>query len=206
VAGGCLIAFEGPEGAGKSTQIRRAAESLSTDGYQVVTTVEPGGTVLGQRIRQLVLHDEHSHPTALAELLLILADRSQHVHEVIAPAIAAGAIVLTDRFSGSTLAYQGHGRGLDMDLVTTADRWARQGIEPLATILLDCPVDLGLQRAHGPDRFHAEALAFHQRVRDGFLALAAAAPERWHVIDSTQPPGIVEASVIDILRRCLASA
>jgi dTMP kinase len=206
VAHGCLIAFEGPEGAGKSTQIRRAAASLSHDGHQVVTTVEPGGTALGQHIRQLVLHDEQRKPAALAELLLILADRAQHIREVIAPAIAAGTVVLTDRFSGSTLAYQGYGRGLDMGMVTRADEWARQGIAPRATILLDCPVDLGLQRAHGPDRFHAEDLAFHQRVRQGFLTLAAADPDRWHVVDSTQPPGIVEGTVIDILRRCLASA
>lgn len=205
MASGCLIAFEGPEGAGKSTQIRRAADALTKDGVRVITTVEPGGTALGQRIRQLVLHDEQSTPTALAELLLILADRAQHVGELIAPAIADGAVVLTDRFSGSTLAYQGYGRGLDMSMVTAADAWARQGIAPRATILLDCPVDLGLQRAHGPDRFHAEDLAFHQRVRQGFLALAAAAPDRWHVIDSTQPPGIVEATVIDILRRQLTS-
>lgn len=198
---GCLIAFEGPEGAGKSTQIRSAAEALGADGFRVVTTVEPGGTALGQRIRQLVLHD--AKPTALAELLLMLADRAQHVREVIAPAIADGAIVLTDRFSGSTLAYQGYGRGLDMRTVTLGDAWARQGIEPLATILLDCPVETGLQRAHGPDRFHAEDLAFHQRVRQGFLTLAAAAPDRWHVIDATQPPSIVAASMMEILRRCL---
>lgn len=205
MAKGCLIAFEGPEGAGKSTQIRQAAEVLISDGHRVVTTVEPGGTALGQRIRQLVLHDEHSKPTAIAELLLILADRAQHVREVIAPAIAAGAVVLTDRFSGSTLAYQGHGRGLDMDMVVTADTWARQGVSPHAYILLDCPVEIGLQRAHGPDRFHHEDLAFHQRVRQGFLLLAAAAPDRWHMIDSTQPPSVVAAAVKDVLLRCLTA-
>lgn len=202
---GGLISFEGPEGAGKSTQIRGVAAALSQDGHRVVTTAEPGGTALGQRVRQLVLHDEQSQPTPIAELFLMLADRAQHVRELIAPAIAEGSIVLTDRFSGSTLAYQGYGRGLDMAMVTAADAWARQGIEPLATILLDCPVDMGLQRAHGPDRFHAEDLSFHERVRQGFLALAAASPQRWHVIDSTQTPSIVEATVIDVVRRCLTS-
>jgi dTMP kinase len=205
VATGCLIAFEGPEGAGKSTQIRRAANALTADGHRVVTTIEPGGTVLGERIRHLVLHDEQSKPTALAELFLILAGRAQHVREIIVPAIADGAVVLSDRFSGSTLAYQGYGRGLDMDMVTTADRWARQGIEPRATVLLDCPVEMGLQRAKDHDRFHAEDLAFHRRVRQGFLALAAADPGRWHIVDSTQPPGIVEATVIHVLRESLTS-
>jgi dTMP kinase len=206
VASGCLIAFEGPEGAGKSTQLRRAADVLAQDGYRVTVTVEPGGTALGQRVRHLLLHDQQSTPTALAELFLILADRAQHVRERIAPAIADGQIVLSDRFSGSTMAYQGYGRGLDLTMVTAADAWARQGIEPRLTVLLDCPADLGLRRARGDDRFHAEDLAFHERVRQGFLTLAAANPVRWHVIDTTQPVTTVAATITEILRRHVASA
>jgi len=200
---GRLIAFEGTEGAGKSTQMRAAAEALRADGHRVELTGEPGGTPLGKQLRQLLLHGEETAPQALAELFLYLADRAQHVAQVIAPALAAGALVLTDRFSGSTIAYQGYGRGLDLDLVTRADAWARSGVTPHRVILLDCPVHLGLQRARGHDRFHAELEAFHERVRRGFHAQAAAAPDSWRTVDASQPEAAVRAAVLAAIRDCV---
>lgn len=203
-AAGCLIAFEGPEGAGKSTQLQRLAAVLRAEGRAVEITAEPGGTALGRDLRHMLLHARDTVPVPLAELFLYLADRAQHVQQLIAPAIAGGAVVLTDRFSASTIAYQGYGRGLDLQQVTRADAWARGGLEPRLTLLLDCPVRVGLQRARGDDdRFHAEEEAFHDRVRAGFHALAAAAPAAWRVVDSTQTPDAVHAAVLGAVRAAL---
>lgn len=202
---GRFITFEGIEGSGKSSQQRLAAEALGARGRAVCVTSEPGGTALGRHVRQLVLHAEDAVPVPLAELFLYLADRAQHVCEVIAPAIGNGAVILCDRFSGSTLAYQGYARGLDLETVREADALARGGLEPDLTILLDCPVREGLGRAHGPDRFHAEAEAFHERVRAGFLVLAAANPEGWRVVDSTRPVTEVHDEVMRSIDACLAS-
>jgi dTMP kinase len=204
-APGCLIAFEGPEGAGKSTQLQRLADALRADGRRVEVTHEPGGTRLGRELRQLLLHAD-AVPVPLAELFLYLADRAQHVEQLIAPAIAAGAVVLTDRFSASTIAYQGYGRGLDLEQVIRADAWARGGLAPRLTLLLDCPVRIGLQRARGDDRFHAEEEAFHDRVRAGFHALAAAAPDGWRTIDATQPADAVQGAVQAAVRAALERA
>jgi len=201
---GRLIAFEGTEGAGKTTQMRAAAEALRADGHRVEVTFEPGATGLGKQLRTLLLHERETPPVALAELFLYLADRAQHVQEMIEPALAAGAIVLTDRFSASTIAYQGHGRGLDLDLVTRADEWARGGRTAHLTVWLDCPVRLGLQRARGDDRFHAEIEAFHERVRCGFTALAAADAARWRIVDATQPEPVVQAQVLAAIRPVVA--
>jgi dTMP kinase len=201
---GRLIAFEGTEGAGKSTQIHRAAQALRADGHRVEVTVEPGGTALGRQLRELLLHARDA-PLPLAELFLYLADRAQHVGQIIEPALATGALVLTDRFSASTIAYQGYGRGLDLGLVTSADAWARGGLRPHRTLLLDCPVRVGLLRARGHDRFHAELEAFHERVQRGFHAQAAAAPDAWCIIDATQPEAVVHAQVLAAIRSCLAT-
>lgn len=207
VAAGCLIAFEGPEGAGKSTQLQRLAAVLRGEGRRVEITAEPGGTALGRDLRQMLLHARDTVPVPLAELFLYLADRAQHVQQLIAPAIASGAVVLTDRFSASTIAYQGYGRGLDLEQVRRADAWARGGLEPRLTLLLDCPVRVGLQRARGDnDRFHAEEEAFHERVRGGFHVLAAAAPAAWRIVDSTQTPDVVHDAVLDAVRGALATA
>jgi len=202
-ARGCLIAFEGTEGAGKSTHIRHVAEMLRGDGHRVEVTAEPGGTALGAQLRDLLLHRLDSAPRPLAELFLYLADRAQHVEQVIAPALAAGCVVLTDRFSPSTIAYQGYGRGLDLDELRRADAWARGGVSPQLVILLDCPVRVGLQRARGSDRFHAELEAFHERVRRGFQAEAAAAAALWRVVDASQPEEVVRAAVLDAVRNHL---
>lgn len=200
--GGCFVAFEGTEGAGKSTQLRLAAEAFRQEGRQLLITAEPGGTALGTDIRRLVMDQHDAIPTPMAELFLYLADRAQHVAEVIRPALNAGAMVLTDRFSASTIAYQGYARGLDLELVTRADAWARDGLAPHLTLLLDCPVHVGLHRARGADRFHAETAAFHERVRQGFLALAAAAPAQWRIIDATQPAADVHQQIVAAIRAC----
>jgi dTMP kinase len=202
---GCFVALEGTEGAGKSTHLERAAQALRAEGHRVETTAEPGGTALGARLRELLLHGRDTAPQPLAELFLYLADRAQHVAQVIEPALAEGALVLTDRFSASTIAYQGYGRGLDLDAITRADAWARGGVSPHLTILLDCPVRVGLQRARGHDRFHAELEAFHERVRNGFHAQAAAAPAAWRIIDASQSEAAVQAEVLAAIRACVGT-
>ena len=207
---GCLIAFEGTEGAGKSTQVKRAAQALRRDGHRVEITSEPGATELGQRLRELLLHARDAEPVPLAELFLYLADRAQHVAQMIAPALSAGAVVLTDRFSASTIAYQGYGRGLPLESVRALDASARRGLAPALTVLLDCPVADGLARARGRstpgDRFEREATAFHERVRAGFLELAGGEPGRFLVVDATAPIAAVQARVAAEVERRLGRA
>jgi dTMP kinase len=191
-----FVTFEGIEGSGKSTHLRLLASTLRAAGHAVVETREPGGTALGARLRDLLLEPSDAPFEPLAELLLYLADRAQHAAQVIRPALARGEIVLCDRFSDSTIAYQGYGRGLDLDTVRTLDAQARTGLEPDLTFLLDCPASAGLARARarsggGGDRFEQEALAFHEAVRHGFHELAAAAAERYRIIDTLPPPAEV---------------
>ena len=179
---GRLIALEGGEACGKSTQARLLADRLGA-----VLTFEPGATAAGRRIRQLVLDPDLGSVSPRAEALLMAADRAQHVDEVIAPALAGGRHVVTDRFTGSTLAYQGYGRGLDLaDLRRLCD-WATGGREPDVVVLLDVPyADAARRRDDGsPDRMESEDRSFHERVRAGFAELAAADPDRWVVIDGT---------------------
>lgn len=184
---GAFITFEGIEGSGKSTQIGMLAAALRRGQRRVVLTREPGGSPLGVELRRLAMHFREPTPAPMAELLLYLADRAQHLADVVVPALGAGAIVLCDRFSASTIAYQGYARGLDIELVTRLDEVVRRGLQPDLTIVLDCAVETGLQRARGDDRFHDEDAAFHRRVRAGFLALARRAPERHLVLDATGP-------------------
>lgn len=200
---GRLIVFEGVEGAGKSTHLRRAAAQLRSEGWDVVETAEPGGSPFGQRIRQILMDVGREAPTAWAELFLYLADRAEHVSTVMAPALARGNVVLCDRFSPSTLAYQGYGRGLDLSKVRKLDSVARQGVVPDLVLVLDCPPDLGLQRAGRDDRFHRESLTFHERVRAGFLALAGEPGSHFVVIDSTAPADRVQTQVLGAIRQCL---
>jgi dTMP kinase len=184
-----FVTVEGIEGSGKSTLVRTLADRLARHGIDALTTREPGDTALGRSIRAALLDVTSEPPTPIAELLLYLADRHQHVTHVIRPALAAGRIVLCDRFSDSTIAYQGYGRGLDLATVAMLDRVARDEITPDLTIVLDCPPDVGLARAHARtgsrDRLEREPLAFHERVRAGFHTLAAADPSRHVVIDTT---------------------
>jgi dTMP kinase len=182
VVSGLFVAFEGGEGVGKSTQIARAAAWLRSLGHDVVETREPGGTVLGQAVRRLLL-DPDGHVTPRAEALLYAADRAQHVDTVIRPALAAGKIVITDRYVDSTLAYQGAGRRLAGTREVV--EWATCGLLPDLTVLLDLDPRIGLVRAGARstlDRLENDSLAFHEAVRDGFLALAAEAPQRYAVI------------------------
>ena len=202
---GCLIAFEGIEGAGKSTQLRRAAAALRERGITVVETREPGGTAIGVELRRIAMRVSDPHPAPLTELLLYLADRAQHLAEVITPAIARGAVVLSDRFSASTIAYQGFARQLDIDTVSRLDAIVRSGVAPACTILLDCPVAVGLHRAEGDDRFHREQLEFHERVRRAFLSLAEQDPDRYCVLDSTAPTEQIHQEVMAAILRCLQS-
>jgi dTMP kinase len=198
---GLFIAFEGGEGVGKSTQIAAAAAWLRDQGHEVVVTREPGGTPLGGELRRLLLEPD-GHVTPRAEALLYAADRAQHVDTVIRPALAAGRVVLTDRYVDSTLAYQGAGRGLaDTRLVTG---WATGGLLPDLTVLLDLDPATGLRRAGAratPDRLEAASLAFHEAVRAGFLALAAEAPQRYAVIDAAGDPD----AVADAVRSAIAA-
>jgi len=186
-----FVTFEGIEGSGKSTHLRLLANALRSAGHTVVETREPGGTALGQALRELLLAPSATPPEPLAELLLYCADRAQHVAQVIRPALAAGQVVLCDRFSDSTLAYQGYARSLDLGTVRALDAAARGGLEPDLTFLLDCPPDAGLARARArsgsSDRFEQEALAFHEAVQRGFHALAATAPGRYRIIDTVPP-------------------
>jgi dTMP kinase len=199
-----FITFEGIEGCGKSTQVRLLAERL---GPRALETREPGGTAIGQAVRGIVL-DPQTHGLApMAELLLYFADRAQHVAEVIRPALADGRIVLCDRHVESSLAYQGYGRGLPLDAIRALGTLATGGLRPDAIVLLDVPVALGLQRASrrgAQDRLEAEDLAFHERVRAGYDALAAQEPERWLRVDARgSAEEVIEAVWRGLARRGL---
>jgi dTMP kinase len=184
VTRGRLIAFEGGEGIGKSTQAERLACHLDA-----VLTREPGGTDVGERVRELLLDRAVSGLDARAEALLMAAARAHHVATVVRPALDAGRDVVTDRYSHSSLAYQGHGRGLDLDELRDLSTWATAGLWPDVVVLLDVPGDEAAARrdrnGQAPDRLEAEADDFHRRVVEGFHALAADDPERWVVVDGT---------------------
>jgi dTMP kinase len=191
---GKFITFEGPEGAGKTTQLRRLAETLRVAGRDVVETHEPGGTALGSAIRSILLNPEHSAMRPTTELLLMFASRAQNVDEVILPALAAGKIVLCDRFTDSTLAYQGAARGLGADVVYDLDRIACRGLVPHLTILIDIDVETGLARAK-QTRMEQQPLAFHRAVRESYLQLAHDEPRRIRLIDGTQRPEEVAEAI-----------
>ncbi len=179
---GRYIAFEGAEGCGKSTHAARLARDLGA-----VLTRETGGTDIGQRIRDILHDTAHTHLAHRAEALLAAADRAQHIEQVVAPALAAGRHVVSDRTVYSTLAYQGYGRGLDLDQVRRINDWAVDGLWPELVLLLDAPSEVLERRMRGRqlDRFEQEDPGFHQRVRDGFRTMAAAEPDRWVVIDGS---------------------
>ncbi len=204
--GGVFIAFEGGEGSGKSTQIARLAESLRKSGRIVIETHEPGATETGARIRELLLH--HSEPVSpRAEALLFAADRAHHVDSVIAPALEAKRVVLTDRYVDSSLAYQGVGRKLSVDEIRRISRWATQGLTPDLTILLDISPAAGLGRARGTDggdKLEAESLQFHESVRRAFLHLAEAEPRRYRVVDADRPADVVAAEILAAVNSLLS--
>lgn len=192
---GKLITFEGIDGAGKTTQVALARDALERRGYSVLATREPGGARLSERIRGLLLDPQFDEMAASAEALLYAAARSQLVEEVILPALQGGAVVLCDRFVDSSLAYQGYGRQLDLELLCTVNAFALAGLGAFYTILFDLAPEQGLQRfeARESDRLEQEGVIFQRRVRDGYRALAAAAPERIRVVDGSGLPDAVQA-------------
>jgi dTMP kinase len=181
---GLFITFEGVEGAGKTTQIALLRTALESEGRTVCVTREPGGDALAEAVRKLVLHEEM---TPRAELLLFLASRAQNVDRVVRPHLEAGHIVLCDRFTDSSLAYQGCGRGLGRDAVALLNTFATGGLVPDLTFLLDLEPTVGLERQSDRNRMESETLAFHERVRQGFLREAANDTTRFCVLDATQP-------------------
>jgi dTMP kinase len=196
--GGVLIAFEGGEGAGKSTQVRRLQEWLTNEGLVARATFEPGATPSGAGIRAIVLDKAHAGISPRSEALLYAADRAQHVHDVLRPALDAGEVVITDRFVDSSLAYQGAGRTIPLDDVRMLSRWATEGVKPDLTVLLDLPPEVGLARARGravADRLESESLDFHQRVRQTFLALAESEADRYLVVDARRSPDEIAAAI-----------
>ncbi len=206
---GLFITFEGVEGAGKSTQIRRLAASLVKEGVSVLVTREPGGTQISERIREVLLEREHHKMVSTTELLLYAAARSQHVAQCIAPALAEGQIVISDRFGDAMVAYQGHGRGLDLELIHHLNRVATDGLVPDLTIVLDVPVKVGRERTRrrrrALDRLELEDFEFHQRVREGYLTIAKEEPHRVRVIDSEQNFELVRDEIRELVTRRITS-
>jgi dTMP kinase len=206
---GRFITIEGPDGSGKTTQVERLAERLRSAGHEVLVTREPGGTRLGEQLREILLarHGGVEPTDALTDAFLFEAARRQLVRQVIRPALADGSIVVCGRYSDSTLAYQGYGAGAPLDVLRAIDAAATDGLRPNLTILLDLPVEVGLARK-GPDettRFEAEQdVAFHRRVRTGFLALAADEPDRFAVVDATITVDEVADEVWSIVAEMLA--
>jgi dTMP kinase len=201
---GLLIAFEGGEGAGKTTQARLLAIWLREQGYDVIATHEPGATKVGMRLRALLLDTAHTGMSARAETLMYAADRAEHVDTVIGPALRRGAVVVTDRFVDSSMAYQGRGRNLPISEIAGLNQWATGGLRPDLTILLDLPPVAGLvRRAPSADRLEAEPTEFHQRVREGFLAQARAEPQRYLVLDATRPSEQLSREIQDRVRDML---
>jgi dTMP kinase len=201
---GLLIAFEGGEGVGKTTQARLLAIWLREQGYDVIATHEPGATKVGMRLRALLLDTAHTGLSPRAETLMYAADRAEHVDSVIAPALERGTVVVTDRYVDSSIAYQGCGRKQPIGEVAALNRWATGGLEPDLTILLDLPPAAGLgRRSVSADRLEAEPAEFHERVREGFLALARANPDRYLVLDAAQSPAELSVQIQDRLRDLL---
>ncbi|PWH15784.1 MAG: dTMP kinase [Ardenticatenia bacterium] len=208
---GWFISFEGLDGSGKTTQIAGLAQRLRAAGHDVLLTREPGGTAIGDQIRS-ILHDmRNAEMTALAEFLLYSASRAQLVRQVIRPHLERGGTVLCDRFADSSLAYQGYGRQLDLDWVREVTRFVTEGVVPHLTIYLDLPVEIGLARKQAAfaaqrgerNRLDTQPLEFYRRVRDGYLSMARAEPQRWLVIDATQSIDQVQQSIWERLQHLL---
>jgi len=205
---GFFLSFEGIEGTGKSTQARLLFERLREKGFDAVLTEEPGGTKIGRKIRELLLSPDHQEMTPLTELLLYFASRTQHLAQVIIPAVNRGAVVITDRFTDSTIAYQGYGRGIALHLLHSLDNIATEGMQPDITLLLDLDVETGLSRNRGinkTDRLELEDIGFHKRVRNGFLELAAQQPERIKLIDASLEKEEVRKRVLDLVLDIVSS-
>lgn len=192
---GLFITFEGPEGSGKTTQIKKAGEYLRNRNVSCILTEEPGGTELGHKLRELLLNKSSLNIVGKAELLLFAAARAQHVEEVIRPALQSETVVLCDRFADATIAYQGYGRGLNVEEIRWINGYSSRNLKPDLTLFFDLPVEVGLDRAMGriaqrngspaEDRFEGEALQFHRRVWEGYYTLIKDEPERFRIINAT---------------------
>jgi len=198
---GLFITFEGMEGCGKTTQVKRLARRLKGLGVPVIVTLEPGGTGIGKNIRRVLLDARNKALTPLSELMLYAADRAQHVEEIIQPALRTGKWLICDRFSDATVVYQGVARGQDRKLIRLLNNLVTQGIRPHLTFLLDCPVEVGLRRAlgrnmRGQDRFEKEALSFHHRVRNGYLDLARKNKKRFVILDAEASRKEIESKIL----------
>ena len=205
---GTFITFEGIEGSGKSTQIALLANYLSARGIRYVLTREPGGTSIGDQVRKILLDPANRSLDPTAELLLYAASRAQHLREIILPALANSMVVLCDRFSDATLAYQGYGRQLDIDMIRSLDRIVTTGMRPDLTILFDIEATMGIERARGRNnslgleaeaRFENEELVFHDRVRQGYLKLVAQEPDRIRIVDASGTSETVQEQVRKIV-------
>jgi len=205
-----FITFEGIEGCGKTTQVERLVKRLYREGVQLIRTFEPGGTEIGETIRRLLLDSHNKSIAPLTELILYIADRAQHIEEVIKPALYEGKWVICDRFFDATVAYQGSGRGQDMELIKILNERVTRGIRPDITFLLDCPVEMGLQRAirrnkalfrDDQDRFEREDMNFHSSVRKGYLNLAQSDKKRFIIIDASLDEDEVERHIYKVLQQ-----
>ncbi len=198
-----FITLEGPDGSGKTTQARRIANWLASLGHDVLAMREPGGTEIGDRVRAILMDRANTHLDPRAEMLLFCASRAQMMAEKVRPHLARGGIAVCDRFADSTLAYQGYGRGLDLGILRVLLDFATFGIKPDLTLCLDIDPHTGLQRRvsdrGGMNRLDAEPIAFHERVRAGYLTLAAEEPRRWVIIDASAPPDVVEQRLRDVI-------
>ncbi len=195
---GKFITVEGIEGVGKSTNIDFLSSLIEAKGLSVVSTREPGGTPIAERIRALLLEHGEETMTDIAELLLFFAARSLHIHNAIKPALQTGQWVVCDRFTDASRAYQGSGRGFNQDTINTLADWVQEGLQPDLTILLDAPAEIGMDRAGrrgAADRLEIEKTEFYARVREGYLALAESEPERFAIIDASQTLDDVQAAI-----------
>jgi dTMP kinase len=205
---GQFITVEGSEGVGKSSNLAFIEDYLRNAGIDIVRTREPGGTPLGESVRELLLDARQTAMCDDMELLLMFAARAQHIAEVIRPALEAGKWILCDRFTDATYAYQGGGRGMPMERIQILEDWVQGELRPDHTLLLDMPVAEGLQRAGArsePDRFEQEQHAFFERVRETYLARAKQEPARIHVIDASPALDVVQTHIADVLQRILDS-
>jgi dTMP kinase len=202
-SGGVLIAFEGGDGAGKSTQAARLAAWLTERGHEVVATRQPGGTPVGAAVRAILLEPATGELSPRTEALLYAADKAEHVDTVVLPALQRGAVVVTDRYVDSTLAYQGAGRALTPDELQWLVDWATRGVRPALTVLLDVDVDTGSERLTGLDRLEAEPAEFHRRIRERFRELAEAEPTRYLVLDAGAPADQISTAVRDRVQAVL---
>lgn len=210
---GIFITFEGPDGAGKTTQLRRLAEELRQLGYDIVVTREPGGTAISDKIRSIILAPENQEMVDQAEVLLYAASRAQHVHELILPALAANRIVLCDRFIDASIAYQAYGLGVDAETVKSISRFASSGLQANRTYLLDVPVEVSQERLHQRasgsaqaqqlDRIEQKNIEYHSRVREGFHQIAAEQPERVRIINAHRTEDEIAADISVDCKRLL---